>query len=224
MLKFIRLSLSVAIVSATLVFFQNCGSDVAFDELSDGSIVAVNDTSDSGNDLIVDDSNLLPPPQPLPDPVVVQPPVEQPPAVQPPAEQPPVAVVPPVNNEEPKKDEPKNEQPRPNENRPPYVVNNPPAPHNDRSDDEVDQEDGSGLVYQCVLEGPGKSKKAGYIDSEVLLNGRTPDTICTTRVGCSIIREILDVKEVVSRGSCLNNPHVVRLTAEQIREIVDKLK
>ncbi|MEK6555464.1 MAG: hypothetical protein AABZ31_09500 [Bdellovibrionota bacterium] len=102
--------------------------------------------------------------------------------------------------------------------------------------DEDDHEDGkdckehdhgrpSGdLVYQCILDGPGKSVRAGFISDNLANNGRTPDSICTTQAGCELIGEFLPLKEIVARGSCKNNPHVVHLSVEQISALIDGVK
>lgn len=209
--KNLRLFIGFFIVSATLVMFQNCGSDVKFGSDSSDGLLVVKEEPQAD---LVDDSD--------PEPVVVvddpaPPPVEPPQEVVPPAPAPPPDYV-----KDDKKDEDK----------PNYVH------HDDKDDNEVECVDNErechkddhdsgpknqdGLVYNCILDGPGRSKRAGYISEDLLINGHTPDTICTTRKGCEIVAAILPVKESVERGSCRNNPNVIKLNEDQLKDIVDK--
>lgn len=118
----------------------------------------------------------------------------------------------------------------PKEEVPPVVVNDDDKDCKDKNHEHDKKEhakepkyDGE-LVYHCILDGPGKSVRAGYINEALGNNGRTPDSICTSKAGCELIGEYLPVKEISVSGTCKNNPHVIHLTLQQINSLVNKAK
>ncbi len=98
-------------------------------------------------------------------------------------------------------------------NRPPVV-----------SRDEDQSEDQLGLVYKCILEGPGKSKNLGVVNIELFKNGNTPDTVCMSKSACEeIVSQKFSVKEAKFAGFCGKNPHTVQLSDERLQELVNQI-
>lgn len=94
----------------------------------------------------------------------------------------------------------------------------------DEDQDETSVEDGEGL-YICILEGPGKSVRLGYVDGVLTENGHTPDTVCMSRMACEqIISQRFIVKGAERRGYCPDkNPHVYQFSDTELQSLIDSI-
>ncbi len=80
-------------------------------------------------------------------------------------------------------------------------------------------ENSNGLEHICILEGPGKSVRAGYTNAGIEAVGSTPRTICTSYEGCLAIGDARgDLKSIESpRGYCKNDSaDSVQMSLEQV--------
>ena len=94
------------------------------------------------------------------------------------------------------------------------------------SDDEEDDDGKNERLFVCVVEGPGKSHKAAYVNGEIIGKVGTPADICMTEKAClTIVSQVYPVKGAYKRGFCPDkNPHVVHFSDDKIQELVNKLK
>ncbi len=89
----------------------------------------------------------------------------------------------------------------------------------DADDDVVEQ----GLMqYICILDGPGKSVRLGYVDSALTSQGKTPGIVCMSQNAClNIVSKKFDVKMAAKRGFCPDkNPHVVPMSDAQLSALI----
>ena len=76
--------------------------------------------------------------------------------------------------------------------------------------------------YICIIEGPGKSQKIGYINNVILVKEGTPSTVCMTRRACEeIIAVSFNVKAAKHSGYCGKNKHTIQLSDEKLMELLD---
>lgn len=109
----------------------------------------------------------------------------------------------------------------------------------DDSSDPEDVDNGEGRsLYACILEGPGKSTKLGLkchknqkdgergsLDEGLI--GRKPivHSVCVSKEAClGRIAKVFVVKGAYKRGYCRHNPHVRRLSDEEVDFLIDKLQ
>ena len=93
--------------------------------------------------------------------------------------------------------------------------------NNDDGESSDNESDENSYGYICILNGSGDSDRAGFINRQIVNNGRTPSTICTSQKGCELIGQVLDVKEAKPSGTCNNNPHVVHLSETDILDYLE---
>lgn len=102
----------------------------------------------------------------------------------------------------------------------PELVDNESDPEEPIVDDPVVEDSGE-LNFICVLNGPGKSHYLHLIEGGFENAVSTPKAVCTSRTACEdIVSQAFEVKEAKFKGACKNNPHVVRLTGEEISSLL----
>ncbi|MDZ4660104.1 MAG: hypothetical protein SGJ18_00660 [Pseudomonadota bacterium] len=89
-------------------------------------------------------------------------------------------------------------------------------------EDGDDDSDGLAANYICILKGPGKSIRVGFVGGELVEHGRTPKVVCMSRSAClNIISKAFDVKYPVKRGFCPNkNPHVIPFSDSELQDLI----
>ena len=94
----------------------------------------------------------------------------------------------------------------------------------DDGDDTADDDEGE-HKYICILDGPGKSVRLGFLNDQLSPNGRTPQTICMSKSACEdLVSEKFDVKEAARRGFCPDkNPHVIPMSDAELEERLDAI-
>lgn len=98
------------------------------------------------------------------------------------------------------------------------VVTVPPPVEHDEDEHEHEMEDAD-LSYVCILEGPGKSVKAGIV-SDLLGGGRSAAaSVCMSRRAClELMSQKFAVKAAEKRGYCpAKNPNAVNMSDAEIK-------
>lgn len=95
-----------------------------------------------------------------------------------------------------------------------------PTPRAGRGNSPHGFQEGTELVA-CILVDHGKSLKLGLIESELAGGTSVARSVCISRTAClDKVSEKFEVLGAYSRGYCKNNPNVVRLTDEEIDELL----
>ena len=77
--------------------------------------------------------------------------------------------------------------------------------------------------FICILEGPGKSVRLGFINDKFAEHGKTPGVVCMSEKACNEqVSRVFNVKGPHKRGFCPDrNPHVLTMTYDQIKAMID---
>lgn len=76
-------------------------------------------------------------------------------------------------------------------------------------------------LVACILVDHGKSLKLGLIEGELAGGNSVAQSVCISRTAClDKVSEKFEVLGAYSRGYCKNNPNVVRLSDEEIDELL----
>lgn len=218
-------------IGTLVVSFQNCSSGVEFESFNK-ELVAMN------NEVFPDVST----PAPTTDNVDEEPVGPRPPLLIEDEDQ--------TQRVEPVTDDPKNEnnvpthQPRPPKMEDEEQTTDTPAEHHDPDGQQCDhnndsthnnhhatheehEQDNSNehQQYVCILNGPGKSLRLGLINGILDKNGKTPSTVCLSKLAClEIVSTKFDVIGAEKRGFCDDkNKNITSLSNRDIEILINGL-
>ncbi|MBX9765758.1 MAG: hypothetical protein K2X47_00680, partial [Bdellovibrionales bacterium] len=75
--------------------------------------------------------------------------------------------------------------------------------------------------YVCILQGPGRSVRAGIAGNQLESQTSVPQSVCMSQKAClQMVSLKLPVKEAFLSGPCLNNPHAIHLNDAEVADLV----